>query len=158
MCIRDRFYSDVASDDGATLSAAVDANLQAYYGMTLAQLESEWLAALQSRPADPLVVDDLKTTVRYYDVVRRYQAAYDPTAHFLSAWLPHPNQVRELGNPADLTRRPEEEINVTLEVMLVAADTAARAGDYSRANVILDSVENILENDGAIIDPMARCV
>ena len=149
------FYSDVASDDGATLSAAVDANLQAYYGMTLAQLESEWLAALQSRPADPLVVDDLKTTVRYYDVVRRYQAAYDPTAHFLSAWLPHPNQVRELGNPADLTRRPEEEINVTLEVMLVAADTAARAGDYSRANVILDSVENILENDGAIIDPMA---
>ena len=91
------FYSDVASDDGATLSAAVDANLQAYYGMTLAQLESEWLAALQSRPADPLVVDDLKTTVRYYDVVRRYQAAYDPTAHFLSAWLPHPNQVRELG-------------------------------------------------------------
>ena len=140
MCIRDRFvtylvdrggwsrfkefYSDVASDDGATLSAAVDANLQAYYGMTLAQLESEWLAALQSRPADPLVVDDLKTTVRYYDVVRRYQAAYDPTAHFLSAWLPHPNQVRELGNPADLTRRPEEEINVTLEVMLVAADTA----------------------------------
>jgi hypothetical protein len=149
------FYSDVSADDGPTLSAAVDANLQRYYGMTLAQIEAEWLAALNSRPADPAAIDDLRTTIRYYDIARRYQETYDPTAHYLSAWLPHPTQVREFGNPADLTRRPEEEINITLEVMLVAADTAARAGDYSRAGVILDSVENILDNNGAIIDPMA---
>ena len=149
------FYSDISASDAPTVSGALDLNLQAYYGATLAQIESEWLASLQSRPADPAIVEDLQTTIRYYDVARRYQAVYDPTAHFLSAWLPHPTQVRELGNPADLTRRPEEEINVTLEVMLVAADTAARAGDYSRANVILDSVANILDNDGTIIDPMA---
>ena len=148
------FYSDVSSDDGATLSAAVDANLQAYYGATLAQIESQWLTTLEATPVDPLVIEDLRTTVRYYNVARRYQELYDPTAHFLSAWLPHPTEVRELGNPADLTRRPEEEMNITLEVMLVAADTAARVGDYSRANVILDSVEDIL-NNGTIIDPMA---
>ena len=149
------FYSDVSSDDGPTLSGAVDANLQRYYGVTLAQMEAEWLTALNSQPADPAAIDDLRTTIRYYDIARRYQEAYDPTAHYLSAWLPHPTQVREFGNPADLTRRPEEEINITLEVMLVAADTAARLGDYSRANVILDSVENILDNNGTIIDPMA---
>ena len=149
------FYSDISASDAPTVSAAVDLNLQAYYGATLAQIESEWLASLQSRPADPAVIEDLQTTIRYYDIARRYQELYDPTAHFLSAWLPHPTQVRELGNPADLTRRPEEEINIMLEVMLVAADTAARAGDYTRANVILDSVENILDNDGTIIDPMA---
>jgi hypothetical protein len=149
------FYSDISASDAPTVSAALDLNLQAYYGATLAQMESEWLAGLQSRSVDPAAVEDLRTTIRYYDIARRYQELYDPTAHYLSAWLPHPTQVRELGNPADLTRRPEEEINITLEVMLVAADTAARAGDYSRANVILASIENILDNGGTIIDPMA---
>ncbi len=149
------FYSDISASDAPTVSAALDLNLQAYYGATLAQLESEWLASLQSRSVNPAAVEDLQTTIRYYDIARRYQELYDPTAHYLSAWLPHPTQVRELGNPADLTRRPEEEINITLEVMLVAADTAARAGDYSRANVILASIENILDNGGAIIYPPA---
>ena len=39
--------------------------------------------------------------------------------------------------------------------MLTAADQALRGGDYPRANVILDSVSNIINNNGAIIDPMA---
>ena len=149
------FYSEVSADDGPTLADAVDVNLQRYYGATLAQIEVEWMAALQSVPVDPAAVDDLRTTIRYYNVARHYQEIYDPTAHYLSAWLPHPTQVREFGNPADLTRRPEEEINIMLEVMLTAADTALRGGDFSRANVILDSVNNILNNNGAIIDPMA---
>jgi hypothetical protein len=149
------FYSDVSADDGATTAEAVDVNLQRYYGASLAQIEADWLASLRATPADPAVIDDLRATIRYYNVARRYQELYDPTAHFLSAWLPHPTQVREFGNPADLTRRPEAEINVTLEIMLTAADVALRGGDYARANVVLDSVENILDNNGAIIDPMA---
>ncbi len=149
------FYSDVSANDGATLADAVDVNLQRYYGVTLTQMEQEWLAKLQKTSTGPAVVDDLRTTIRYYNIIRRYQEAYDPTAHYLSAWLPHPTQVREFGNPADLTRRPEEEMNITLEVMLIAADAAMRALDYGRANVILDSVSNILDNNGVIIDPMA---
>lgn len=149
------FYSDVSADDAPTLAGAVDVNLQRHYGMTLAQAEADWLAGLGSAPVDPTVMDDLRTTIRYYNVARRYQELYDPTAHYLSAWLPHPTQVREFGNPADLTRRPEAEINVTLELMLSSADAALRAGDYARSNVILDSVSNILANNGAIIDPMA---
>ena len=149
------FYSDVSADDGPTLSAAVDANLQRYYGITLAQAESDWLAGLKSNPPPPAAIEDLRTTIRYYDVARRYQALYDPTAHYLSAWLPHPTEVRQFGNPADLTRRPKTEMNVTLEVMLIAADTAMRGSDYVRANVILDSVGGILDHNGTIIDPMA---
>ena len=149
------FYSDISAGDGPTLADAVDVNLQHYYGASLAQLEAEWLNMLQSAPPDPAVVEDLRTTIRYYNVARRYQEMYDPTAHYLSAWLPHPTQVREFGNPADLTRRPEEEINIMLEVMLAAADAALRQGRYDKANVILDSVANILDNNGAIIDPMA---
>lgn len=149
------FYSDVSANDGPTLADAVSVNLQRYYGASLTQIEDEWLAALRRIPGDPAAVADLQSTIRYYDIARRYQEIYDPTAHYLSAWMPHPTQVREFGNPADLTRRPTQEINVTLELMLIAANMAIRHADYDRANVILDSVSNILNNGGNIIDPMA---
>jgi hypothetical protein len=149
------FYSNVTSDDGATLAQAVDVNLQQYYGVGLQQMEADWLTYLQGLSPTTAEVDDLATTVRYYNIMRRYQQAYDPTAYFLTAWLPHPTAVREQGNPADFSRRPKEEINITLEVMLEAADRAARAGDYDRANVLLDSVSRILDSNGTFIDPLA---
>lgn len=149
------FYTDVVADDGPTLAEALDVNLQRYYGASLTGLESEWLAALKSQTPRPEAVADLATTIRYYDIARHYQELYDPTAFFLNAWLPHPTEVRQFGNPADLTRRPKTDLNITLELMLAVADSALRAGDYSRANVMLDSVQNILNNNGAIIDPMA---
>ncbi|MCA9974522.1 MAG: hypothetical protein KC413_02190, partial [Anaerolineales bacterium] len=100
-------------------------------------------------------VTDLATTIRYYNVMRRYQTQYDPTAYFLTAWLPYPEDVEANGNTADLTRRPHEEANITLEAMLGSADEALRAGNYNRANVLLDSVTRVLDNDGAFIDPLA---
>jgi hypothetical protein len=69
--------------------------------------------------------------------------------------LPQPDEVRESGNVADLTRHPQTEINVALEVMLHSADTALRKGDYNLANVILDSLDRILDNGGVFIDPLA---
>jgi hypothetical protein len=149
------FYSNVTSDDGATLAEAVDVNLQQYYGVGLAQMESEWLTYLQGLSPSAAEVDDLATTVRYYDIMRHYQQTYDPTAYFLTAWLPHPTAVREQGNPADFSRRPKEEINIILEIMLEAADRSVRAGDYARANVLLDSVDRILKSNGTFIDPLA---
>lgn len=149
------FYSNVTSDDGDTLAEAVDVNLQQYYGVGLPQMEAEWLTYLQGQAPSAAEVDDLATTIRYYDIMRRYQQAYDPTAYFLTAWLPHPTAVREQGNPADFSRRPKEEINITLEVMLEAADRALRAGDFARSNVLLDSVSRILDSNGTFIDPLA---
>lgn len=149
------FYSDVTQDDAATLSEAVDLNLQIYYNKTLADLEAEWLAYLQTIPLDDAVVADLATTIRYFDVMRQYQVQYDPTAYFLTAWLPYPQEVEEQGNPADLMRHPQTEVNITLEVMLHDADMALRNGDYNRANVLLDSIMRVLNNKGAFIDPLA---
>jgi hypothetical protein len=149
------FYADVTAEDATTMSGAVDLNLQQYFGITLAQAEADWLAYLATLPEDRDVLIDLQTTIRYYNVMRRYQRFYDPTAYFLTAWLPYPGALRTDGNPADLTRHPQDEINVTLEVMLRAADTALRAGDYNKANVLLDSVTRVLDNDGVFIDPLA---
>lgn len=150
-----QFYADVTAEDAATMSQAVDLNLQQYFGITLAQVETDWLAYLSSLPEDRDVLVDLQTTIRYYNVMRRYQQFYDPTAYFLTAWLPYPGALQTDGNPADLTRHPQDEINVTLEVMLQAADVALRAGDYNKANVLLDSITRVLDNDGVFIDPLA---
>ena len=149
------FYSDVTADDAGTLAQAVDANLQKHFGITLEEAETNWLAYLQALPEDRMVVVDLQTTIRYFDVMRQYQRVYDPTAYFLTAWLPYPQALRESGNPADLTRHPESDVNVTLEVMLQAADADLRAGNYQRANVLLDSVSRVLDSDGAFIDPLS---
>lgn len=149
------FYSDVTGEDAATESAALDLNLQQYYGKTLAQVEAEWLGYLQSHQPTQAAAEDLAATIRYYSVMRRYQMEYDPTAYFLTAWLPQPDEVRESGNVADLTRHPQTEMNVALEVMLQSADAALRRGDYNFTNVVLDSLDRILDNGGVFIDPLA---
>ncbi|RMG91682.1 MAG: hypothetical protein D6706_17990, partial [Chloroflexi bacterium] len=149
------FYMDVTADDAPTLAEAMDINLQIYYNRTLAQMEAEWLAFLDEVSVSETAVADLETTIRYYNVMRQYQAQYDPTAHFLKAWLPHPERVRELGNPADLNRHPRTLINITLEVMLQAADLSMREGNYDRAHIILDSVSRVLANKGLFMDPLA---
>ncbi|GJM41015.1 MAG: hypothetical protein DHS20C20_12970 [Ardenticatenaceae bacterium] len=149
------FYADVTAEDANTLSQSVDLNLQRYYDLTLAQAEADWLAYLANLPEDRAQLIDLQTTIRYFNVMRRYQRFYDPTAYFLTAWLPYPGALQTEGNPADLTRHPQAEINVTLEVMLQASDAALRAGDYNKANVLLDSITRVLDNDGVFIDPLA---
>lgn len=149
------FYADVTAEDATTLSQAVDLNLQQYYDLTLVQVEEQWLAFLATLPEDRTELIDLQTTVRFFNVMRRYQRFYDPTAYFLTAWLPYPGALQTEGNPADLMRHPQAEINVTLEVMLQAADIALRAGDYNKANVLLDSITRVLDNDGVFIDPLA---
>lgn len=149
------FYSDTSADDAPTELDSLDLNLQNYYGLSLAEMEAEWLEYLRSLPVDELEIADLENTIRYYGIMRRYQEIYDPTSHFLRAWLPDPLEVQEEGNPADLTRHPKAEINVTLEVMLQNAEAALMEQDFVRVNVILDSIERILNENGAFADPLS---
>lgn len=150
------FYADTAQEDGTTPAAAVDLNLRAHFQKSLATIESEWLAYLKRiRPREDVGLD-LATTVRYYDIMRLYQERYDPAAHFLRAWLPSPLDMVGRGTTAELTRHPTEDINVTLEVMLIDADEAVRSRNYSRANVILDSIERTMAYQGTFLDPLGN--
>lgn len=149
------FYSAVSPRDGMTLVQVMDQALQEHFGASLDQVEADWMAYLDGIPHHPDVRDDLLTTIRYYDIMRRYQLHYDPSAHFLKAWLPFPQELEERGLTAELTRRPTAALNVTLEVMLGAVDRALMAGDHRRANVILDSVERVLDNGGQFVDPLS---
>lgn len=149
------FYSNTSADDGPTDVEAMDVNFQAYYEKTFKDLETEWIGFLSELPIDPNENEDVQTTIRFYDVMRDYQEAYDPSAHFLFAWLPQPHEVREIGNPADFVRHPEREINIILELMLQDAESALRDGNYALTNVILNSIEKILDQDGAYTDPLS---
>lgn len=148
------FYSDVSVAEGDVPAIALDATLQAHFGRTLSEVEIAWMRYLDTLTPDPAVRADVLATVRYYNVMRSYQLLYDPTAHFLQAWLPFPQELEQRQLTAEMIRHPDDEINVTLEVMLYAVDQAIRAGNYRGANVILDSVERALANDGLFQDPL----
>lgn len=150
------FYSNAQVDDAPTAAQALDLNLQIHYNQTLASLEAEWLAYLNGLKWDATAVADLETSLYLYDIMRQYQQQYDPSAYFLTAWLPYPGEVRQNGTPADLTRHPQAEINITLEVMLQAASQNLLAGNFNRANVILDSVSRVLNTNGSFQDPLAE--
>ncbi len=149
------FYATLDTRGAASQAEGVSHHLQNHFHKSLTQLETEWLNYLGRQPWNSTDVADLATTVRFYDTMRRYQNQYDPTAYYLTAWLPYPPAARERGITADLLRHPTAEVNVTLEAMLVSADVALREGDFNRANVLLDSVNRVLDNDGAFLDPLA---
>lgn len=151
--VRD-FYSHVSIEGYSSSSAAIDAGMQAYFGKTLLQIEQDWLGFLSQQRVDADAVADLRMTIQFYNVMRTYQQKYDPTAHFLTAWLPSTLEMRQRGIIADVTRHPHDEMNIVLETMLYAADEALRAGDYNQARVLIDSVGRVLET-GSIIDPLA---
>jgi len=150
------FYSDVRPRRGQPATVAIESSLQEHFNLTLAEMEREWMAYLDDQPRSGQAVGDLLTTVRYYDLMRDYQLQYDPTAHFLQAWLPYVQELEQRGLTADVTRHPSSHMNVTLEVMLYAVDQAIASGDINRANVILDSVERVLLSNGAFIDPLGQ--
>ena len=150
------FYSATTAADGATKATAVDNNLQLYYGRSLAEMEADWLAHLRTLAPSDQTLNDLDTTIRFYNLMRRYQLLYDPTVHFLNAWLPAPDKIEQYGNPADFTRHPQTEMNVTLELMLVTAVAELQAGNYGRANLIMDSISRVFDNNGSFIDPLAN--
>ncbi len=147
-------YSATSSDDAATEYEALDLNLREFYGKTLTEFEAEWLAYLDGVVVSETAVNDLTTTIRFYDTMRQYQQQYDPTAHFLTAWLPPPREVRETGNSADFIRHPQSDANITLELMLVSAEKALQATNFARANVLLDSIGRILATN-SFVDPLA---
>lgn len=149
-----QFFIASQYTDRESPAQTVNRTMLAYFNRDLAQMEQDWLSYLENYPPDSGATADLLTTVRYYNVMRDYQLAYDPTAHFLQAWLPSPQAALERQITADLTRHPAGEINLTLETMLVSVNDALLAGQFEQANALLDSIERALDS-GRYIDPLS---
>jgi hypothetical protein len=141
----DRFYRDIRPDPSGKQSQAIDFALRKHFGLTLAQLEQRFIAELHRQQINPDMYDDIHLSVAYYDTVRRYQQLLDPSAYFLTAWLPDGEKMRDQGIVADYLRRPSKIENIRIESLLVQADRHLRAGDYALAQKLLANINDQLD-------------
>ncbi len=141
----DAFYRDIHPAPDGKQSSALEAALQKHFELNLDSLEAAFLAFLRSQMVDDSHRADLRLTVAFYDTLRRYQQHYDPSAYFLTAWLPDIPEMQRRGIVADLLRRPREAVNLRIESLLIKADHALRAGDYLEAEIRLRAVMALLE-------------
>jgi hypothetical protein len=150
------FYSNATADDAGTLSRAIDKNLRIYFSDSLEAIEDDWLEYLSNYPRDRTILTNLRATLQLYDVMRRYQTLYDPTAYYLYAWLPSPELAVKLDATADFSRHPDKITNVALESMLKAANDALEEEEYDQVNALVISADRVINNDGKFLDPLAK--
>jgi len=127
------FYRTIPAPENQTVSAVMDIALQDHFGVSFADLETAYLVSLQSQPFTEDVRTDLQLTVTFFDTVRRYQEALDPSAYFLTAWLPDGSVMRQRGIVADFLRHPEGWENRLFESLLIRSNRKLFSGDYKSA-------------------------
>ena len=128
------FYRTIPAPDSVTTEVdVIAAALQESYGLTFADLEAVYLGYLRAQPVSDDVRADLELTVEFFDTLRRYQQELDPSAYFLTAWLPDGEAMRERGIVADFTRRPSGWKNSLIESLLRRARIELFGGEYESA-------------------------
>lgn len=138
------FYRTIPPPDGESIAVTLDRALQAHFDLTLAGLEADFRLYLDREPVTPADRDDLRLTVALYDTLRRYQSRLDPSAYFLTAWLPDGRTMRDRGIVADYLRRPTGWRNYLLESLLREAHAALLDGDHARVEQVLGWVNRLL--------------
>jgi len=142
----DLFYRDIQDpENGGGQADAMNTALLEHYGLTLEELDREFQEFLAEQPVDPRWIEDVRQSVGYYDTVRRYQQALDPSAYYLTAWLLDSETMRERGIVADYLRHPNAPENQAIEALLVAADKGLKAGDYPEVGRLLEMANAALE-------------
>lgn len=148
-------YADIRPNEHGQ-AAMLDSALQDSFDLTLLQVESDWLVALESLPKPVAQMENLRLTIDFYDTLRRYQQEWDPSAYFREAWLPPLEEAERLGVTADFVRHPSTLVNVALETMLSAAETYIEEGDYEEAENLLSVTGMVLDAGGDLsVEPLA---
>jgi hypothetical protein len=123
---------------------AFEAGLIENFGISLEQLEKDFLNELKGQVISEDVLNDLQLTVAFYDSLRHYQKVLDPSAFFLTAWIPDGEVMRQEGITADYVRAPERLDNLVFESLLRNANHLIVRGDFFQAEIILDVVNFLL--------------
>jgi hypothetical protein len=151
-----KFYRDIHAQPGASQSEAIDAALIAHLGISLDDLQKDFLDRLSRERVAPANINDVQETVAYYDVMRRYQQLLDPSAYFRTAWLLDNKQMREKGIVADYLRHPSSVENLALETLLIAANQDLTSFHYANEEQELEAVKAVLDQvEGEAPDPLA---
>jgi hypothetical protein len=125
-----QFYRSIHAPSNQSVSAVMDTALQAHFGISFAEMENAYLSYLHSQSVTADIRTDLQLTVDFFDTVRRYQEKLDPSAYFLTAWLPDGSIMRQRGIVADFLRRPEGWENRLFEKLLILSQKELFTGEY----------------------------
>ena len=139
------FYRTIPQSNGGTVSEAIDSALRQHFGISFADMETAYLDYLRSQPFTDDERTDLKLTVEFFDTVRRYQKVLDPSAYFLTAWLPDGAAMRQRGIVADFLRSPRGWKNRLVEAMLSRAQMELFSGDYKDTERTLKWINWVLD-------------
>ncbi len=127
------FYRTIPYPQGISEAQVLDEAFFQMFGRSLMEMEAAFLDYLSIQPITDDIRIDLELTVAYFDAVRRYQSLLDPSAFFLTAWLPDGRAMRDMGIVADLTRRPSTWKNHLVESMLIRIHDELFSGEYDHA-------------------------
>ncbi len=139
------FYRSIRPHRSGSHARAIDEALRGHFGLSFAALEARFVAALEAYPVNPDLLEDVRLTVHLYETLRRYQRLRDPSAYFLSAWLPDIDELPQGDVVADYMRRPAGVEEITLEVMLGEAGSHLQAGRFHQAGRLLAAVDAVLD-------------
>ncbi len=139
------FYRDIQPDKSNSDADAIDQALQRHYGLTLDQVEQNFLDYLRRQEVSELTRRDVSLTISFYDTVRRYEKEMDPSAYFLTTWLPDVAVMRQENIVADFLRHPDSIWNRTLEKLLVNGDIELRKANYDSAGRYILLVNRLLD-------------
>jgi hypothetical protein len=131
------FYCNIPSPENQKDSVVLDKAFRTKFGITFSDLEKDYISYLKSQPVTDEVIHDLKLTVAFFDTVRRYQELLDPSAYFLTAWLPDVSLMRERNIVADYLRHPEGWQNRLIENLLVRSQSELFDENYENVDGLL---------------------
>jgi hypothetical protein len=139
------FYRTIPAPENQTDSTVMETAFQDHFSISFAELETAFHTYLQSQPVTEAVSTDLQLTVTFFDAVRRYQEILDPSAYFLTAWLPDSSVMRQRGIVADFLRHPEGFENRLFESLLIRSQRELFSGDFKSAERTLIWVKWFLD-------------
>ncbi len=139
-------YLEMTLRKGESHLQAIERALRTNLGISLEELEDDFVANLENHEANAQTSLDITTLEIYYETLRAYQRYLDPSAYYRTAWMLDAQQMRHKGIVADYFRHPSRAENLTLELLLNEAGNARRAAEFGRAARIIEAVGKVLAN------------
>jgi hypothetical protein len=151
------FYRDIHPQSSGSQAEAIEAGLQKHFNLGLEELEAGFLERLKKEPVEAGTLEDVRQTISYYDTVRRYQELLDPSAYYMTAWLPDPGDMQRKGIVADYLRQPDGPGSLALETLLAETGAALGQGEYAEVRRNLAAVNSVLDGvEAGEQEPFAR--
>lgn len=143
----DGFYCDIMMPGPYTKSwKTMDLALQQHFEITLAQLEDNFIAELETYTVSDETRDDVRLTASLFDTMRRYQEMLDPSAYLYTVWVPTIDEINRYDVVADYLRQPEEPINIQVTALLVQARQQWEKSEFDQLEQTLAEITFILDN------------